>query len=46
MLDQARTLLVKEISVARGRPEDEILIELNEIIDESQGPTNAVAATA
>ncbi len=46
MLDQARTLLVKEISVARGRSEDDILIELNEIIDESQGPANAVAATA
>jgi len=46
MLDQARTLLVKEISVARGRPEDEILIELNQIIDDSQGPTKPVAASA
>lgn len=46
MLDQARTLLVKEIAVARGRSEDEILIELTEILDESQGPGKTVAASA
>lgn len=46
MLDQARTLLVKELSVARQQSEDEVLSELDRIIDESQGPDTPVAASA
>ena len=46
MLDQARTLLVKEISVARQRTEEEVLDELDRILDESQGPDSPVAASA
>lgn len=45
MLDQARTLLVKEISVARQETEDDVEVELDRIIDASQSGQPA-AATA
>lgn len=44
MLDQARTLLVKEISVAKVMAEDEVLVELEGIIDSSQGQRTAASA--
>lgn len=44
MLDQARTLLVKEISVARSLTEDDVLVELDHIIDASQGQRTAASA--
>lgn len=37
MLDQARTLLVKELSVARDSDEDAVALELDELIAVSQG---------
>lgn len=37
MLDQARTLLVKELSVARESEEDAVALELDELIAVSQG---------
>ncbi|MEY3013208.1 MAG: hypothetical protein RIT45_1943 [Pseudomonadota bacterium] len=47
MLDQARTLLVKELSVARASTEDDVTTELDAIIAASQGddatPTAASA---
>jgi len=36
MLDTARTLLVKELSVARGRTEENISVELDQIFSEGQ----------
>ena len=44
MLDQARTLLVKEISVARAKTEEDVLDELEQIIDASQGQRTAASA--
>ena len=44
MLDQARTLLVKEISVAKSMTEDEVLVELDRIIDSAQGQRTAASA--
>ena len=44
MLDQARTLLVKEISVAKLLAEEDVLIELERIIDSSQGQRAAASA--
>jgi CarD family transcriptional regulator len=43
MLDQARTLLVKEISVARARAEDVVTAELDALIAASQGDDAAAA---
>ncbi len=44
MLDQARTLLVKEISVARNATEEDVIEELERIIDSSQGQRTAASA--
>lgn len=44
MLDQARTLLVKEISVAKLMTEEDVLVELDRIIDSSQGQRTAASA--
>ena len=45
MLDQARTLLVKEISVARNANEQDVQVELENIIDDSH-PGSRNLATA
>ena len=44
MLDQARALLVKELSVARKETEEAVELELDRIIDDSQGPQASAAS--
>jgi len=44
MLDQARALLVKELSVARKETEETVESELDRIIDDSQGPQHSAAS--
>ncbi len=46
MLDQARTLLVKELSVARGSDEEVIGVELDTIIAASQGDDGTRTASS